>query len=236
VPVGTRTEKVDAIAREGASVVLFDGGYDDAVREVISQAGAHGWQIVSDTSWPDYEEIPRSIMLGYTRLFDEARAEWPCEPDVVFVQAGVGGLAAATTAWWADHRGTTRARLVCAEPDAAAGLLASAREGRRTALTGQVETIMECLGCLEPSPLAWPAIHAAMDVFVTVSDEEARAAVTRLHTPSPPDPQVEAGPSGACGLAALVAIMTRDDLLEVRQELGLGPRSTSLVIVTEGPR
>jgi diaminopropionate ammonia-lyase len=235
IPAGTRAEKIGAIAREGASVVRFDGGYDAAVREVTSQASAHGWQIVSDTSWPGYEEIPRWIMLGYTRIFDEARAAWPCEPDVAIVQAGVGGLAAAATAWWVDTRGTTRARLVCAEPEAAAGLLESARSGHRAVLAEPFDTIMECLGCLEPSPAAWPVIASAMDVFVAVSDDEARAAVHRLANPLESDPRVEAGPSGACGLAALVALMTDEALGDVRGTLGLGPRSTVMVVVSEGP-
>jgi diaminopropionate ammonia-lyase len=236
VPAGTRPDKIAAIAREGASVVLFDGGYDDAVREVTSQASAHGWQIVSDTSWPGYEEIPRWIMLGYTRIFDEASAAWPNEPDAVIVQAGVGGLAAAAAAWWVDKRGAGRARLVCAEPEAAAGLLESARLGRRSVLASPFATIMECLGCLEPSPAAWPVIAAAMDAFVAVSDDEARSAMERLANPLESDWRIESGPSGACGLAALCALMTDEALLDTRQALGLGARSTVMVIVSEGTR
>ena len=74
VPAGTRTERIHAVAREGGRVVVFSGSYDEAVKEVASQAAAHGWQIVSDTAWPGYDEIPRWIMLGYTRIFDEAKA------------------------------------------------------------------------------------------------------------------------------------------------------------------
>ena len=39
-------------------------------------AAANRWTVISDTSWEDYDEIPRLIMLGYTRLMDEAEASW----------------------------------------------------------------------------------------------------------------------------------------------------------------
>jgi diaminopropionate ammonia-lyase len=74
-----------------------------------------------------------------------------------------------------------------------------------------------------------------MDGFLSVSDDEALSAVDRLRRPLESDPAIEAGPSGACGLAALVALMTDDDLADVRHELALGPRSTVLIVVTEGP-
>ena len=48
--------------------------------------------MISDTSWPGYEAIPRLIMLGYTRLMDEAAGAWGATPpDVMLVQGGVGG-------------------------------------------------------------------------------------------------------------------------------------------------
>ena len=64
--------RVAAIAGEGAEVVRVDGSYDDAVRIMRRRRRAHGWTIVSDTSWEGYERIPRLIMLGYTRMMDEA--------------------------------------------------------------------------------------------------------------------------------------------------------------------
>src|ERR1051326_3529312 len=84
-----------AIESEGADVVIVDGTYDDAVR-VMQDDGAI---VVSDTAWPGYEANPRDIMLGYTHIMDEAGEQWTVAPDVVLVQAGVGGLAAAVVGW-----------------------------------------------------------------------------------------------------------------------------------------
>jgi diaminopropionate ammonia-lyase len=63
--------RVEAIRAEGADVELVDGSYDDAVTVMAAAASAHGWTVISDTSWTGYDEIPRLIMLGYTRILDE---------------------------------------------------------------------------------------------------------------------------------------------------------------------
>ena len=76
-------------------VVRVDGDYEAAVAECRRQAEANGWTIISDTSWPGYEQTPRDVMRGYTVLAEEVLRQWPQGPTHVFVQAGVGGLASA---------------------------------------------------------------------------------------------------------------------------------------------
>jgi diaminopropionate ammonia-lyase len=85
-----------AIAAFGADIRRVPGNYDDAVRAAAKAADAHKWHVVSDTSWPGYTEVPRDIMQGYRLMVDEAADQWPGgAPSHVFIQAGVGGLAAA---------------------------------------------------------------------------------------------------------------------------------------------
>jgi diaminopropionate ammonia-lyase len=88
--------RADAIAGEGAVVVRVPGTYDDAVRVAAAEAAEHGWTVISDTSWPEYERIPRLIMLGYSWMVDEMVSAMPpgWRPDVIFVPGGVGGLLA----------------------------------------------------------------------------------------------------------------------------------------------
>jgi diaminopropionate ammonia-lyase len=222
------------IGSEGAAVIVVDGTYDDAVRTMAADAEMHGWTIISDTSWPGYEDIPRLIMLGYTRIVDEIAAQLGEAPDVVFAQGGVGGLvcgvAAGLLRTWPDER----PHLVACEPLDAACLLASARSGHVATLEGPLTTIMAGLRCAEPSPAAWPTIEALADAFVAIDDEATRAAMRTLAHPTGDDPAIESGPSGACGLASLVAVMREEALRPVREALGLGPTSTVVVINTEG--
>ncbi len=91
---GVSEERIAAIARFGARILRVDGNYDDSVAEAARVAANNGWTTVSDTSWPGYERIPGLVMQGYTALVSEALRQLPEPPTHVFVQAGVGGVAA----------------------------------------------------------------------------------------------------------------------------------------------
>ena len=227
--------RVNAIEQEGAKVVIVEGNYDDAVRQSAIDAERNGWTIVSDTAWPGYEEIPRWIMAGYMRLLDEARSQWSPDapPDVVFVQAGVGGLTCAVVSWLCHSYGSQRPFTIVCEPTSAACHLESARAGAPVSLPGPFDTIMAGLRAGEVSSIAWPTIGAA-DAFVAIDDDICIEAVRALARPTSDDPIVVAGPSGACGLGALLAILRDPSLRPLREAAGLNAQSRVLVINTEG--
>lgn len=236
VPSYTLQEKVDAIAAEGATVTVYPGSYDEAVKEVVRRADASGWQIVSDTGWAGYDAIPHAIMLGYTRMLDEASRQWAPSPppDVVLVQAGVGGLACAILSWFLHRYGPSRPFIIAAEPTRAACLQVSARAGHPVTLAGSLDTIMAGLRCGEVSTTAWPTIAAGMDGYAAVEDEASRSAMDVLARPIDRDPAITAGPSGACGLAALTCLLRDPEAGPLREASGLGPHSRVLLVVTEG--
>jgi diaminopropionate ammonia-lyase len=225
-----------AIESEGARVIRVDGTYDDAVRVMALDAGAHGWTIVSDTSWAGYDEVPRLIMLGYTRLLDEAESAWGSSdrPDALFVQGGVGGLLAATACWAEWRFGADRPAIVAVEPTAAACLQTSARHGKPTKLDGPFDTIMGGLRCGEVSPLAFRSAVSIVDGYIAIEDTWARDAIRTLARPGGDDPAIEAGPSGAAALGGLLATLRSDEADGLRRHLRLGPASRVLAFVTEG--
>ncbi len=224
--------RAQAIAGEGATVVRVEGGYDDAVQQVAADAAREGWTVVSDTSWAGYEEIPRLIMLGYTQIVTEAAADWPHPPDVVFVQAGVGGLLYGVAEALAQTV-SPRPPVVCAEPASAACVLAAARADAPVALSAPIDTIMAGLRCAQVSPMIWPALRPLVDAYVAIDDRWAEAAVRALASGAGGDPVIEAGPAGACGLGALLAVQQDEAFGAVREMLALGPRSRVLVIASE---
>jgi diaminopropionate ammonia-lyase len=227
--------RASAIAQEGADVIRIAGSYDDAVRQVERESAQHGWTVISDTAWPGYEEIPRLIMLGYTRMMAEVEDEVGAVcPDAIFVQGGVGGLLCGVASWWAFHYGQDRPRIVCVEPLQAACLLASARAGRPVAVAGPLETTLAGLRNREVSPLAFEAILPIVDAYVAIDDAWAHQAMRRLGRPGGDDATIDAGASGAAALGGLLAVLEDPALADVRDRLLLGINSRVLVVVSEG--
>ena len=236
VPAGTVPHRVASIAAEGAEPVMVEGTYEQAVARAATEADGHGWTVVSDTTYPGYDRIPRLIMAGYTWLLTESAAQWAPSPppDVVLVQAGVGGLAGAVASWVAFRYGEERPFVIACEATGAACVLASVRAGHPVTLIDPVRTMMAGLRCAQPSTAAWPAMSAGIDACVAVSDASSVAAMRRLARPAGRDPVVVAGPSGACGLAVLDALATEPGLAPLRRACNLQNRSRVLVINTEG--
>jgi diaminopropionate ammonia-lyase len=227
--------RAEAIAAEGAVVVRVPGTYDDAVRAAAAEAGAHGWTVISDTSWPGYEQIPRLIMLGYSWMVDEMVRAMPrgWRPDAIFVPGGVGGLlagVASRSAWlW-----TAPPRVVAVEPTSAACLQASARAGRPTVVPGPFDTAMGGLRCGEVSPLAFEAAAPLVTAYVGIDDTWSLNAMRRLARPAGPDPCIAAGASGAAALGGLLATLEDPAAQAVKEALALDASSSVVVIVSEG--
>lgn len=203
LPSDALASRVEGIRAEGAEAVSLAGSYEDALRAARADAVEPDALLISDTSRrtdadPAFD-LPSLIMRGYTHVFAEAAAAWPAPPDVVVVQGGVGGLVGAAAGWMGAH--LPSARLVAAEPEGSACLMASALAGGLVTLPATSPTSMVCLRCAEPSAAAWPHVAAGVDAFVTISDAETASAVATLA-----EAGIATGASGAAGFAALTAI------------------------------
>ncbi|RWD62118.1 diaminopropionate ammonia-lyase [Mesorhizobium sp.] len=231
VHAGVSRERVAAIARFGAEIVEVDGGYDHAVREVARVGAERGWKIVSNTSWLGYERVPGLVMQGYTVIVRETLRRLPEPPTHVFLQAGVGGFAAAIAGHMAVMLGSRRPKAVVVEPERSACVYASAEAGRPATIANQEPTVMTMLECAEPSLVAWRVLARVGDAFMTVDEEDAVAVMKRLARPHGNDPAIISGESGGAGLAGLVRAAGDR---RMRAALGLDKRSRVLVINSEG--
>ena len=77
-----REARIAGMHADNAHVIDVAGTYEEAVEMAAARARTDGSTVVSDTGWPGYEEIPRDIMAGYTRLVTEASQQWRASPDV----------------------------------------------------------------------------------------------------------------------------------------------------------
>lgn len=234
LPEDTAASRVSAIERLGARIAPVRGSYDDAVVTAAKRAEEEGWFVVSDTAYPGYEEIPRFIMQGYTVMVREALAQLGEEepPTHVFLQAGVGGLAAAVTGFLWEKLGPRRPVVAVVEPTEADCLFETALAGRPRPSRGSLGTAMSCLACRDPSTLAWKILEAGADAFLTVPDYAAVETVRTLARGMGGDPPIQSQPSGVAGLAGLVATSFEPTL---SNPLNLGENSVVLVFGSEGP-
>ena len=226
-----------AIAAFGAEVIRTKGNYDDAVRYAGQQAEQNGWTVVSDTSYEGYTEIPGWIMQGYGVIAAETIEQLNgIRPTHVFLQAGVGGFAAAILSYLADYYGAEAPHVIITEPSEAACILKSARAGHYESVTGELDTIMAGLACGEPSGIALPELLAGSSAFVAITDESVKEAMRGLARGYNGDAPVTAGESGVAGFATLLTIMTEQSEVaeKLRQALTLGPDSRVVLIGTEG--
>jgi diaminopropionate ammonia-lyase len=223
--------RAEAIRALGAEVVRTPGNYDDSVRQAAADAERHGWTVVSDTSWEGYAEIPRLVMYGYGVMVAEALRQAPRVPTHIFVQAGVGALAAAVCAVAWQEFGAQRPRLIVVEPERAACLFESGRRGRLAPATGDTDSLMAGLACGEASPLAWDLLRTGADAFMIVPDDDAVQAMRRLAMPLAGDPAIVAGESAVAGLCGLMRVCQDARL---KTALGLDANARVLLFGTEG--
>lgn len=230
-----RDARVAGMRADGAATNEVPGNYEAALASAARHAASTGATIVSDTSWPGEDAVPRLIMLGYTWIFRECSGQWSRPPDIVLVQGGVGGLLAAAANWFAWQLGPARPFLIGCEPGSHACLLESARAGSPIDLpTPRRGTMMAGLRCTRPSASAWPAIASGVDAFISITDARAAEAMEMLEH-SDDGQRILAGPSGACGLGALLALVQDEMAAPLREACGLAPATRALVVVTERP-
>ncbi|MEA4866094.1 MAG: diaminopropionate ammonia-lyase [Sphaerochaeta sp.] len=236
----TSVRRIDAIKSNGAKVVIVDGNYDDAVRQVAIDAEINGWTIISDTSWDNYTEIPTWIMQGYLTLLAEAQEQFSgvglVKPTHLFIQAGVGALAASVIGFYHALFGQDAPKCIVVEPDKAPCIFESALadDGKPHSVTGALDTIMAGLACGDPSPIAWEILNKNADAFIKVPDYVAAKGMRIYATPLSGDPLIISGESGAVTLGAFASIMQYPELEDLRKALELDENSQVLFINTEG--
>ena len=228
-------EREAAISAYGAEIVRITGNYDESVVEAARLAQANGWQVISDTSYDGYEDVPRDVMQGYATIAAEAieasAASGQAAYTHVLLQGGVGGLAAGVAAYWWEHVGAARPTFIVVEPEQADCLWQSAVHGQASVAQGTVDSIMAGLACGATSPLAWRFLDSSVDAFMTVSDDEAITAMRQLAAGSERDIPVLAGESGVAGLAALNQLAANKQQMAA---LGLDEHARVLFISSEG--
>ena len=217
---GVPPARAGRIAAQGAEIVRVPGTYDDAVDAVAAAARAGGGILVADTTDDPADPVVGDVMAGYGVLSAEIRRQVAAaghqQPTHLYVQAGVGGLAAAMAEGLADWLAPPAAVIVV-EPAQAACVAAALAHGRPIRIPGDLDTAAGMLSCGVASAPALAVLQRHRARAVAVPEAELAAAPRLLRDHGGP----ATTPSGAAGLAGLV------------HDAGLDAASRVLIVVTE---
>ena len=206
----------------GANVVREGAFYEASMAAAAEAAAAKGWTLLSDSSWEGYTGPPHVLMQGYLALMAEVTRQDMAPPSHIFVQAGVGGLAASVAAAarkaWGDE-----VCIIVVEPEAAPCIAASLTAGHPVATQGPVSS-MGRLDCKEASLIALKGLARDADAVMTLEDAEVETLLPALA-----EHGFATSPSGAAGVAALM------ESVPFRTMLGLGPEARVMAFLTETP-
>ncbi|MCQ2555040.1 MAG: diaminopropionate ammonia-lyase [Clostridia bacterium] len=237
MPKGTALERLENIRKLGSDASITDLSYDDAVRLALKESVEKGHIMVQDTAWDGYEAVPGWIMEGYTTMAYEAYRQLDgVKPTHIFLQAGVGSMAAAVAAFFSGIYGNERPVITIVEPNSADCIFrtAEADDGKIHAVTEDMNSIMAGLCCGEPCTIAWDILKNCADFFISMPDYAAANGMRVLGNPAGNDGKIVSGESGASTMGIVSEILRNSNLLWLKEELRIDENSRILLFSTEG--
>lgn len=222
-----RADRIEAL---GGEVAWVSGTYDDAVSEAAIAAANGLGLLIPDTSSELDNSVVRDVMAGYALMTDEIVSQLHDHDDErpthLFVQAGVGGLAAAMAEGLQELMQSSK-HLVVVEPESAACVAQALLAGAPLRIAGDLCTSAEMLACGIASAPALEVLLRHDAHSVVVSEDQLQAAVDLLWASN----GIGTTTSGAAGLAGLLHVASQSGLRKLHQ---LTEASTVLLVITEG--
>ena len=215
----------------GADVIRVKGNYDNSLKECIEQSNKNNWEIVQDVSSEGYKEVPKLIMAGYTIMIKEIMDEIDSNSIThVFLQAGVGGMAAAMIAGFAKLSNNIP-KFIIVEPENADCVFQSIQNEKPTSVDIIKETVMGGMSCGDVSSIAWEILKNSTNYCLTISDEAISTAIALLAEARLSDEKIIGGECAVPGLIALISSFNKREYLD---KLELNSESNILLFGCEG--
>lgn len=234
VHAGVSEGRAKILAANGATVHRVEGNYDDSIAACIKMAEENGWQIVSDTSWEGYREIPTQIMAGYTVLAAEVIEQLEALNETlthIILPAGCGGMAGALMAYFWKHWREDLPEVIIMESTMSDCVLQSMQRDKILLVDIVDETLMGGLSCGEVSELAWPILRHGASHVLTVGDEGVKPMMRYLAKSEGERPNII---GGECSASGLITLKTFVDNPELAKSANIDENSVVLMLGTEG--
>ena len=223
--------RADAMRELGADVIRVKGNYDASLKECIKQSNQNKWEIVQDVSWDGYKEVPKLIMAGYTIMVKEIIDQIKGDSFThVFLQAGVGGMAAAMIAGFAKFSNNIP-KFIIVEPENANCVFQSIQNNKPTSVNIIKETIMGGMSCGDVSTVAWEILKNSANNCLTITDDAISTAIAMLAESKFSNEKIIAGECAVPGIIALISLFKNKEYMN---KLNLNSNSKILLFGCEG--
>lgn len=235
MPKGTVKDRIDAIESLGGTVVVSDYTYDWCVEEVNRLSKSKGWEVVLDTASEGDTQVATWVMQGYSTMgFEAINQLGATVPSHMFLQAGVGSMAASMIAVFANHYKENCPKIYILEPHQAACYYDSGvkSDGNAYSVSGDMDSTMAGLACGVPNPISWEIIRSFADGFFSCDDILTANGMRILGNPLGNDKKIISGESGAIGTGFVDYIVKNQP--DLADKIGLDKDSSVIVFSTEG--
>ena len=222
--------RVNEIKKFGAEVIRVKGNYEDSLKECQRLSKKNNWQIIQDVSTKNYKYIPQLTMAGYSIMIKEIANQTNQYITHIFLQAGVGGLAAGMVAGVAKYFKRIP-KIIVVEPDRADCVLQSIKVKKLKKIKIIKESLMGGMSCNEMSLVPWQVLKKSTNCCVSISDKNIAKTVAGLRDKKFSKTSIIGGECAAPGVIALIGICNN---VKTKKFLNINKNSNILVIGCEG--
>ena len=222
--------RVKEIEKFGAIVTRVKGDYESSLKECIKQTKKNNWHIVQDVSTKDYKYVPQLTMAGYSIMIKEISKQTNQYITHVFLQAGVGGMAAGAVAGIARYFKRIP-KIIVVEPKEAACVLKSIEAKKMKKIKIKKESIMGGMSCNEMSLVPWNILNKTTNHCITIDDSKVSNTVAMLAKAKFSNKKIVGGECATPGIISLIAACNDK---KIKNLLELDEKSNVLVMGCEG--
>lgn len=201
VPSSTPEMKLERIrSYKNVTLKIIDGGFDDAKRACLEDVEASGKIYI-----PPYDD--KDVIAGQGTVGLEIMEQLP-DADAVVIPVGGGGLASGIAV--AVKAVNPNCRVYAVEPENAACMKASVEAGKPVELAS-ADTVADGTAVKKPGDLTYQICSSLCDGFITVSEDDIKAAIAHLYL----EEGVTAEGAGALSTAAVMTGQIPSDCRKV---------------------
>ncbi len=223
--------RVQVMKNFGADVIRVKGNYENSLNECIKQSKKNNWQIVQDVAWENYVDVPKLTMAGYSVMMKEIAEQMDNQKiSHIFLQAGVGGMAAGMIAGIARYLDYNPI-IIVVEPESAACVLESIKVGEIKKIQIEKESILGGMSCGEVSLIPWQILKNSLNYCVTVKDDKISKTVKYLANSEFCDEKIIGGECSTPGIISIIGLCNNE---HDKKEIKLNKNSNVLIIGCEG--